>query len=104
MESLKLKFLVPLSIVRTNKLDDPVFLKKLRSENIILTETHACKKDMLNIDGYSCISNCRSEQPSRLRGGVAIFIKNNIKAGIRIIDNSQTDMIRIKLCKNFFQI
>ena len=74
--------------VRTNKLDDPLFLQSLNSEIIILTETHACKNDILTIDGYFCISNCRSEQPSRLRGGVAIFMKRNIKAGIKIIDIS----------------
>ena len=68
--------------VRTSKLDDPLFLQRLKSEIIILTETHACKNDILNIEGYSCISNCRSEQPSRLRGGVAIFMKRNIKAGV----------------------
>ena len=89
--------------VRTNKLDDPLFLQSLNSGIIILTETHACKNDILTIDGYFCISNCRSEQPSRLRGGVAIFMKRNIKAGISIIDNSQDDMIWIKLCKNFFK-
>ena len=80
--------------VRINKLDDPLFLQSLNSEIIILTETRACKNDILTIDGYFCISNCRSEQPSRLRGGVAIFMKRNIKAGIKIIDNSQDDMIQ----------
>ena len=30
-------------------------------------------------------------------------MKRNIKAGIKIIDNSQNDMIWIKLCKNFFK-
>ena len=32
--------------VRTNKLDDPLFLQSLNSEIIILTETHACKNDI----------------------------------------------------------
>ena len=89
--------------VRTRKLDDPLFLQILKSEIIILTETHACKKlIILNIEGYSCISNCHSEQPSRLRGGVAISLKRNIKAGVKIIDNSQKDMIWIKLFQAFF--
>ena len=79
--------------VRTNKSDDPLFLQSFNSEIIILTETHACKNDILTIDRYFCISNCRSEQPSRLRGGVAILMKRNIKAGIKIIDNTQDDMI-----------
>ena len=34
--------------VRTNKLDNPLFLQKFKSEVVILTETHACKKDILN--------------------------------------------------------
>ena len=30
-------------------------------------------------------------------------MKRNIKAGVKIIDNSQNDMLWIKLCKNFFK-
>ena len=53
------------------------------------------------IDGYSSISNCRPEQPSRLRGGVATFMKKIIKADIKIIDSSLNDMIWIKLARIF---
>ena len=61
--------------IRTCKLDNPLFCNKLTSDIVILTETHACTNDVLNLNGYFCISNCRSENPSRLRGGIAIFIK-----------------------------
>lgn len=55
--------------IRTCKLDNHMFSDKLDSDIIILNETHACSNDVLNLNGYFCISNCRSEQPSRLRGG-----------------------------------
>ena len=35
--------------IHTNKLDDPLFLQRLKSEIIILTETHASKKDILSV-------------------------------------------------------
>ena len=39
--------------------------------------------------------------PSRLRGGLAVFIKTNLRRDIRVIDKSHT-MIWLKLHKNFF--
>ena len=75
------------------KLDNPQFTKVLKNDIIILTETHACKNDILSFDGYTCISNCQSEMPSRLRGGVAVFIRRTIKIRVKIVDTSHTDLI-----------
>ena len=68
--------------VRTCKLDNPQFSSKLCSNIIILNETHASFNDILNLDGYFCVSNCRSN-PSRLRGEVAVFIKITIEEVLR---------------------
>ncbi|MCU7800554.1 MAG: reverse transcriptase family protein [gamma proteobacterium symbiont of Lucinoma myriamae] len=81
-----------------------MFSDKLDSDIIILNETHACSNDVLNLNGYFCISNCRSEQPSRLRGGVAIFIKTKFRCGIKIVDKTHTDMIWIRISKEFFRL
>ena len=89
--------------IRTCKLDNPLFCNKLTSEIVILTETHACTNDVLNLNGYFCISNCRSENPSRLRSGIAVFIKNNLRTGIKVINRSHSDIIWIKLNKDFFK-
>ena len=89
---------------RICKLDNPEFTKVLKNDIIILTETHACKNDILSLDGYTCISNCRSEMHSRLRGGVAVFIRRTIKIGVKIVDTSHTDLIWIKLCRKFFKL
>ena len=88
--------------VRTCKLDNPQFSSKLCSDIIILNETHASSNDILNLDGYFCVSNCRSTNPSRLRGGVAVLIKNNLRKGVKIIDKSHTDIVWLKLHKSFF--
>ena len=42
--------------------------------------------------------------PSRLRSGVAVFIRRTIKIGVRIVDTSHTDLIWIKLCRKFFKL
>ena len=42
--------------------------------------------------------------PSRLRGGVAVFIRRTIKIGVKIVDMSHTDLIWIKLSRKFFKI
>lgn len=70
---------------RICKLNNPEFTKILNNDIIILTETHACKNDILSLDGYTCVSNCRSEMPSRLRGGVAVFIRRAIKMGSKLL-------------------
>ena len=89
---------------RICKLDDPEFNKMMQYDIIILTETHACKQDILTLDGYTCTSNCRSDKPSRLRGGVAVFIRRSIKAGVKVVDTSHPDLVWIKLCKRFFNL
>ena len=94
--------IVNINGVRTCKLDNPQFSSKLCSDIIILNETHASSNDILNLDGYFCVSNCRSTNPSRLRGGVAVLIKNNLRKGVKIIDKSHTDIVWLKLHKSFF--
>ena len=42
---------------RICKLDNPEFTMVLKNDIIILAETHACKNDILYLDGYTCISN-----------------------------------------------
>ena len=50
------------------------------------------------------VSLIRSEMPSRLHGGVAVFIRRTIKIGVKIVDTSHTDLIWIKLCRKFFKL
>ena len=42
--------------------------------------------------------------PSRLRGGVAVFIRRTINIGVKIVYTSHTDLIWIKLCRKFFKL
>ena len=42
--------------------------------------------------------------PSRLRGGVAVFIRRTIKIGVKIVETPHTDLIWIKLCRKFFRL
>ena len=88
--------------MRMCKLEEEDFRSKLSADISILVETHACENDVLKLDGYFCISNCRSVNISRSRGGVAIFVKESLRKGIQLVDRKHTDMIWIKLKKDFF--
>ena len=87
---------------RMCKLDDPEFQENLKADIILLNETHACGNDVIKLEDYFTISNCRSLERSRLRGGVAFLIKQSLRKGVKIIDRSHPDIIWIKLCKHFF--
>ena len=87
---------------RTSKLEDKLFLKNLSSDIIALNETHACHNDIIQLENYYCFSKCRSKNPSRLRGGVSILIKSSIRKGVKIFDSSGTDIIWLRLCKEYF--
>lgn len=87
---------------RMCKLDNSQFIEQLTSDIVFLSETHACTNDILQIEGYKCYVNCRSDQPSRLRGGLAVFIKLNIAKGVKLVNRPLEDMMWIKLDKCFF--
>ena len=87
---------------RICKLDDSDLKNNLNTDIVILVETHACENDVLKLNDYFCISNCRSKNISRKRGGVAVFVKQSLRRGIKIVDRKHPDMIWFKLQRNFF--
>ena len=74
----------------------------MKSDIVCLSETHAIKKDVLKFEGYKCYSSCRPEETNKPSGGLAVFISKWLVTGIKVIDNSHSDIMWLKLDKNFF--
>ncbi|KAK3082441.1 hypothetical protein FSP39_009605 [Pinctada imbricata] len=90
---------------KSSKLDDPEFSKELRAHDIVaLTETHAGPNDHVGLQGYTTFMATRSKHKKARKhsGGIAILVKNNIKAEIEFHKTS-ADLIWLKLNKKFFQ-
>lgn len=67
-----------------------------------MCETHTRANEALQLPNYTCITNFRYSDSSRLRGGLAVFIKHNIAKGVRSIDTSLSDMMWLKLNHSCF--
>ena len=60
------------------KFDDPAFRQLIVSDIVFLCETHLCYNENVTIEGYKYWANCRSIEPSRVRGGLGVFIKQSL--------------------------
>ena len=87
---------------RYSKLDDPTFRKYIVSDFVFMCETHLCYNANVSLEGYKYFANCRTTEPSRVRGGLGVFIKHNLMKGVKIVDKSCTEYIWLKLSRNFF--
>ena len=84
------------------KLDENDFRNKITSDIVFMCETHASDRDTLYCNGYKHITVCRSQEPSRARGGLGVFIKHSISKGVQVMDKSNCEYIWLKLLKSFF--
>ena len=87
---------------RLCKLDDEEFHRKIVSDIVFMCETHASYQDNLHYNGYKYIAVCRSQEPSRARGGLGVFIKHSVSKGVHVVDKSNCEYIWLKLSKHFF--
>ena len=86
---------------KINKIDDNDFKTHMASDILFLSETHINYADALTCEGYKCFLNCRSNCPSKKRGGLAVFIKRDILPGISLIDKTLSELMWFKLNANF---
>ena len=87
---------------KTCKLENEYFNEIMKSDIVFLSETHTSLSDPLSYDNYKCYINCRSNEPSKKRGGLAVFIKRQISTGITLVDKSMTEIMWFKLNAHFF--
>ena len=87
------------------KLDDPNFIDLINSHDItVLCETWRKDDSKINIQGFWDFSQIRPKikKSGRYSGGISIFVKNDIREGVKIINSSSEGFIWIKLLKSFF--
>ena len=92
---------------RVCKTEDPHFQTQLFKYDIIcLVETHCGDTDHLTLPGYHVYQNNRAKSPNSTRsyGGIAVYIKSNIRGGIKLLPVTCSEIMWIKLQKEFFHL
>lgn len=87
-----------------NKYQDPRFLKEIETSDIIcLMETHCTQEESLNLKGFSSFNLTRkkSKRCNKVSGGISVFIKSDIKPGVKFLEHKTNDYIWLQLCKDF---
>lgn len=92
-----------------NCFDDEDFLNLVNNFHILFfSETWQRKNDSFELDGYECVAVPRSESLTdrckRGHGGVCLFIRNDIKEGVEILEKNKAGSIWVKICKQFFHL
>ena len=90
-----------------NKLEDPDLHREINQHHVVcLSETHLGPEAPFNLDGYHVVQNNRKVCPTNNRyyGGLALCIRQEIRVGVAIMDNSDTESIWVKLKKDFFKL
>jgi hypothetical protein len=90
-----------------NKLEDQTFLNEITQHDIIgLIETHAAPTDIVNISGYQSVSVTRTKikKARKHSGGIVVYIKNYLRPGAKIIEQTCSELVWLKLEKKYFHI
>lgn len=76
-----------------NKLKDEHFIQELMPYDLVfLSETHIGYDCNIHIEGFQYIPVCRSvSKNNRYYGGLAILIRNTIRKGIKILQNTSSE-------------
>ena len=86
------------------KLDDPNFTDLVRENDIFgVSETWGKDKDSIKIPGYKFYPLHRNVSKGPVRGGIGLFVNENIKKHVKIrYDLSNVNVLWCKLEKKFF--
>jgi len=88
-----------------NKFENPKFIKEINTKDIVgLLETHCTPEDNLEIQGYSSVhlSRSKSKKCKKASGGISIYVKNQIRSGVKFLTHKTNDFILLKMCRDFF--
>ena len=97
---------VKINKIKLNKLDDPQFIRRLKSFDILCLQEILCgpnETNSLSVPGYKILPFHRKiSGNNRYYGGSLIFVKNDLRAGIKVVTSFAGDKIWIRLKKDFF--
>ena len=91
-----------------NKFADQDFLDKLSSQDIFcLQETHCDQEQCLDIKEFPNpvhLIRPKNKKTGRRFGGLSIYIRNHVRAGVKFLTHASNDYIWLKLCKSYFKL
>ena len=90
-----------------DKLLDEEFTQVIQSYDFItMVKTWLPTKSKINIEGFYSFSKSRkkNKRARRYSGGISILVKQNLKRGVKIIDEKCEGFLWVKLCKYFFHL
>ena len=90
-----------------DKLTDEDFKKYLKTDVIAFTESFAEEQSKLSLAGYVVDQSVRKNQNENRRrssGGIVVYIKSDISQGIDYIKSEHSDIMWLKVKKQFFEI
>ena len=91
--------------VKISKLEQPSFRELLNKHDIFcLQETHVSKEEFIPPQqGYDVIPHCREiSENNRYFGGMLVYIKSNIRTGMKVNRSLDEDALEITLSKQYF--
>ena len=90
-----------------SKYKDSSFIKEFKNKDIVcLMETHCSLEECLNVSGFHAIHLIRpmSKRTNKRSGGLSIFVKHKLRAGVKFLEHRNNDYIWLKLNKSFFAL
>ena len=94
--------------VKVCKLDDQEILKRIQTFEIFCIQETQCginEAKSIKVPGYCLYPYQRKiSKNNRHFGGSLILIRNELRAGVKIIESKIADIIWIKLLKSFFNL
>ena len=90
-----------------DKLTDDDFKKYLKTDIIAFTESFTDEDSNLSLTGYvvdQLVRKHQNEHRTRSSGGIVVHIKSDISQGIDYIKSEHSDIMWLKVKKQFFKI
>jgi hypothetical protein len=88
-----------------NKFSDPRFLNEIQNKDIVcLLETHCSLEESLNLPFFKSVHliKPKSARTNKRSGGISVYVKNNIRKGIKCLTHKSNDYIWLQLTREFF--
>ncbi|MDP6303844.1 MAG: reverse transcriptase family protein [Candidatus Nitrosopelagicus sp.] len=88
-------------------MEDPVNIQFLTKHDIVcFVETHSNYNDNLTLEGYDTVKKIRPKPKNAVKhyGGLAILVKKSIRKGIQFLTTENTELMWLKLKKDFFNL
>ena len=67
-------------------------------------ETHCSLENSLMLEGFRSVHLIRSKSKgtNKRSGGISVFVKTQLRTGVKFLEHQNNDYIWLKLCKSFF--